>query len=71
LYDPNFFEAYLARAAFNHSRQSFIEGIEDCNKALNIEATSIRAHLLRGACQCKLGDYTAAIVDFTKATNVT
>lgn len=69
-YDPNFFEAYLARAAFNHSRSEYMEGIDDCNKALKIEATSIRAHLLRGACKCKLGDYTSAIQDFTNATNL-
>jgi tetratricopeptide (TPR) repeat protein len=46
---------------------AYTEGIEDCNEALRLEPTSIRAHLLRGACKCKLHQYGLAIQDFTKA----
>ncbi|KAJ3327686.1 cytochrome c oxidase subunit 1 [Blyttiomyces sp. JEL0837] len=65
--DPKFFEAYLSRASYHHSQNSYVEGIEDCNEALKLEPTSIRAHLLRGACKCKLHQYGLAIIDFTKA----
>ncbi|KAI8804058.1 hypothetical protein BJ742DRAFT_826275 [Cladochytrium replicatum] len=65
--DPKFFEAFLSRAAYHHTKGEYIEGVEDCNEALKIEPTSIRAHLLRGACKCKLHQFTLAIVDFSNA----
>ncbi|KAI8610448.1 hypothetical protein BC830DRAFT_742726 [Chytriomyces sp. MP71] len=68
--DPRFFEAYLSRASYNHTKGQFTEGIEDCNNALKLEPTSIRAHLLRGACNCKIHQYGLAIVDFTKAIHL-
>ncbi|KAJ1567925.1 cytochrome c oxidase subunit 1, partial [Nowakowskiella sp. JEL0078] len=66
-YDSRFFEAFLTRAAFCHSKGFYKDGIEDCNEALKIEPTSIRAHLLRGACKCKMFQYTLAINDFSRA----
>ncbi|KAJ3416949.1 cytochrome c oxidase subunit 1 [Chytridiales sp. JEL 0842] len=68
--DGKFFEAYLTRASYYHTKGSYAEGIEDCNEALRLEPTSIRAHLLRGACKCKLHQYGLAILDFTKAIHL-
>ncbi|KAK5670739.1 hypothetical protein QVD99_002513 [Batrachochytrium dendrobatidis] len=67
-YDEKFFEAYLTRASFHHSKGMYTRGIEDCNEALKLEPTSIRSHLLRGACKCKLNQFGLAIADFTRAT---
>ncbi|KAJ3354248.1 cytochrome c oxidase subunit 1 [Entophlyctis luteolus] len=65
--NAKFFEAFLSRASYNHSKGMYVEGIEDCNHALRLEPSSIRAHLLRGACNCKIHEYGSAIADFTKA----
>ncbi|KAI9332143.1 hypothetical protein DFJ73DRAFT_64411 [Zopfochytrium polystomum] len=66
-FDPKFFEAYLSRASYYHSKGAYAEGIEDCNEALRLEPSSIRAYLLRGACKCKLHQYGLAISDFTRS----
>ncbi|KAI9199213.1 uncharacterized protein BJ171DRAFT_632051 [Polychytrium aggregatum] len=105
-HDPQFFEAYLTRASYYHSKGPVRYGthryesdrkwacrrheatsalwflthlwmagdynlsIDDCNEALKLEPTSIRAFLLRGACKCKLNQHSAGIQDFTRATQL-
>ncbi len=65
--DKKHFDAYLTRAFYHHSHGHHDKGIEDCNNALKLEPTSIRAHLLRGSCRCMLKEYEAALSDFSKA----
>ncbi|KAI8823702.1 uncharacterized protein EV422DRAFT_585274 [Fimicolochytrium jonesii] len=65
--DPDFFEAYIARASYYQSKGEYNLAIDDCDEASRIEPTSIRACLLKGACNCKLGEFDMAIQDFTKA----
>ncbi|KAI8923467.1 hypothetical protein BC831DRAFT_470816 [Entophlyctis helioformis] len=70
MHDDKFFEAFLTRASYHHAKGMYAKGIEDCNEALKLEPTSIRSHLLRGACKCKLNQYSLAINDFSKAINI-
>lgn len=69
-YDSKFFDAYLTRATFYHSQGDYITSIEDCNLALTLEPTSVGALLIRGACKCKLTQYSRSIMDFSKAISI-
>ncbi|KAH9251261.1 hypothetical protein BASA81_010883 [Batrachochytrium salamandrivorans] len=69
-YNKKFFEAFLTRASYYHSKAMYVQGIEDCNEAIKLEPTSIKSHLLRGASKCKLNQYALAILDFTKAIGI-
>lgn len=76
-FDPKFFDAFITRATYCHSQgnaklkvEQYPTSIEDCNSALMLEPTSVRALLLRGASKCKLNQYSRSILDFTKATSL-
>lgn len=68
--DPKFFDAYLTRAAYYESKGQYQKAIADCDEALKIEPTSIRAHILRGNSKCRLNQFVIAIMDYTKAATI-
>ncbi|KAJ3259590.1 cytochrome c oxidase subunit 1 [Boothiomyces macroporosus] len=68
--DPKFFDAYLTRAAYYESKGQYQKAIADCDEALKIEPTSIRAHILRGNSKCRLNQFGIAIMDYTKAATI-
>jgi tetratricopeptide (TPR) repeat protein len=68
--DPKYFDAYITRAAFFESKGFYGKAIVDCDEALKIEPISIRAHILRGSCKCKIGLFPLAVSDFSKAVAI-
>ncbi|XP_029454762.1 tetratricopeptide repeat protein 6 [Rhinatrema bivittatum] len=64
--NPNFFQAYLSRAAFYGSKGRYIKAILSCNKVIKIQPNSVRAYLYRGALKYYIKAYNSAIEDLTK-----
>lgn len=58
---------YCNRAAAYKELSRFKEGIEDCTKALKVDAQFTKAYARRARCHQMLGDHHAAIRDFKHA----
>lgn len=58
---------YCNRAAAFKELGRYREGIDDCTKALDIDANFFKAYARRARCHQQLGDYFAAVRDYKKA----
>uniref|UniRef100_A0A8C5QLP0 Tetratricopeptide repeat domain 6 n=1 Tax=Leptobrachium leishanense TaxID=445787 RepID=A0A8C5QLP0_9ANUR len=65
--NPNYFQAYLCRAAFYGFRKRYSKAIMNCNAAIKVQPDSVRAYLYRGALKYHIKAYKLAIQDLSKA----
>nr|XP_033809328.1 tetratricopeptide repeat protein 6 isoform X2 [Geotrypetes seraphini] len=65
--NPDFFQAYLSRAAFYGSKRRYVKAILNCNEAIKIKPDSVRAYMYRGSLKYYIKAYFSAIEDLNKA----
>ena len=66
-YRPEYYQAYLGRAAYYGKSKRYAKAIMNCNEAIKIEKESIRAFLYRGAIKFNIKSYALAIKDLSQA----
>lgn len=66
-YRPEYYQAYLGRAAYYGMNKRHAKAIMNCNEAIKIEKESIRAYLYRGALKYNIKSYSLAIKDLSQA----
>ena len=68
--DSKYFDAYLSRASFHFQNSNYLDSVADCNSALALEPTSIKALSIRGACNLKSAKYSKSIEDFSEVISL-
>lgn len=62
---PDFDSAYMERGFVKYCMEMYESGIEDCNKALEINYANLNAYYYRAFCFGGLGDYKSAAKDYS------
>jgi stress-induced-phosphoprotein 1 len=62
--NPDDPKAYLNRAAALTKLSAFPDAIKDCDKAISLDATLVKAYLRKATCQYFMKDYRRAIVTY-------
>ncbi|XP_053567312.1 tetratricopeptide repeat protein 6 [Bombina bombina] len=68
--NPDYFQAYMCRAAYYGFRKRYTKAIMNCNSAIKVQPKSVRAYLYRGSLKYHIKAYKLAIEDLTKAAEL-
>ena len=63
-------QAYLSRGHFYGLHGKYSKAILNCNEALRLKPSSVRAHLYRGALKYNIRAFRLAIIDLNRALDL-
>ena len=70
VWNKDFYQAYLGRAAYYGMKGRYAKAIMNCNEAIKLQPNSVRAYLYRGSLKFHIKAFKFAVNDLTKVISI-